>query len=130
MAVVVSLRDMVDELQMLSNESHAYLNKETGEIISVRDDDFATIDSDEDWREFAGSELEEEFLEKVEKVRSSDEYLELPSHFEIDDYEIMERFCRSVPDEKISDLLSAMIRGSGAFRRFKDLIYRYNIEKD
>jgi len=23
-----------------------------------------------------------------------------------------------------------MIRGSGAFRRFKDLIYRYNIEED
>jgi hypothetical protein len=42
----------------------------------------------------------------------------------------MESFCLSIPDEKLSELLLNQIRGSGAFRRFKDTIYRYGIEKD
>jgi len=63
-------------------------------------------------------------------VTLDDDYLKLPSKFNVDEYEIMERFCLSIPNEKISNVLSDMIRGSGAFRRFKDLIYRYDIEKD
>jgi hypothetical protein len=74
--------------------------------------------------------LEQEFFQKVEKIVSSDEYLELPSQYDIHEYEIMERFCLSISDEKISDVFLDMIRGSGAFRRFKDLLYRYGIEKD
>ncbi|MDP3047012.1 MAG: UPF0158 family protein [Chloroflexota bacterium] len=128
MAVVVSLRDFVDEMQMLSDESHAYLNKVTGEIISITNDDFATVESGDDWSEDA--DLEQEFFQKVEKVLSSDDYLELPSKFDIHEYEIMERFCLSIPNEKVSDVLLDRIRGSGAFRRFKDTIYRYGIEKD
>ena len=129
MAVVVSLRDFVDEMQMVSNECRVYLNKDTGEVISVTDDDFAIVnESDGDWSEY--DKLEQEFFQKVEKIVSADEYLELPSQYDIHEYEIMEKFCLSIPNEKISDVFLNMIRGSGAFRRFKDLIYRYDIEKD
>jgi hypothetical protein len=129
MAVVVSLRDFVDEMQTLSNECRAYLHKATGEVISVTNDDFAVVnESDGDWSEY--DKLEQEFFQKVEKVLLSDDYLELPSQYDIHEYEIMEKFCLSIPNEKISDVLLDMIRGSGAFRRFKDLIYRYDIEKD
>lgn len=44
--------------------------------------------------------------------------------------EIMERFSLSFPNAKISNVLLDKIRGSGAFHRFKDTIYRYGIEKD
>jgi hypothetical protein len=43
---------------------------------------------------------------------------------------MMESFCVSIPDEKLSNTLLYKIRGSGAFRRFKDTIYRHNIEQD
>ena len=129
MSVVISLRDFVDEMQTLSNECRAYLNKVTGEVISVTNDDFAAAnESDGDWSEY--DKLEQEFFYKVEKVLSSDDYLELPSRYDIHEYEIMENFCLSIPNEKTSDVFLDMICGSGAFRRFKDLIYRYNIEKD
>jgi len=42
----------------------------------------------------------------------------------------MEDFCLSVPFEKMRETLLRQIRGSGAFRRFKGLIYRYEIEQD
>ena len=142
MAVVVSLRDLVDELQTLSHESHVYLNKTTGKVITITDDDFAMarnadeIDEVEEDDEVADnlseySDLEIDFFQEVKKVLSlDDDYLRLPSKFDIDEYEIMERFCLSISDEKISDMLLGKIRGSGAFRRFKDTIYRYGIEKD
>ncbi len=77
------------------------------------------------------SDLEIEFFQDVKNVLAmDDDYLKLPSKFDIDEYEIMERFCLSISDEKISDVLLGKIRGSGAFRRFKDTIYRYRIEED
>ncbi len=75
-------------------------------------------------------EWQQSILRDTEKVLSSDDYLELPSKFDIHEYKIMERFCLSVSDEKISNVLLSKIRGSGAFRRFKDAIYRYGIEDE
>jgi hypothetical protein len=60
----------------------------------------------------------------------SDDYLELPSHFEIHDYAIMEDFCAAYPNEAMSEDLLDLIRGSGAFRRFKNYINRHGIEQD
>jgi hypothetical protein len=129
MAVVVSLRDFVDEMQTLSNEVRAYVNQSTGEVISVTNDEFSIVEENNgDWSEY--DKLEQEFFQKVEKIVSSDEFLELPNQYEIHEYEIMERFCLSIADEKVSDVLLDKIRGSGAFRRFKDTVYRYGIEKD
>ena len=144
MAVVVSLRDLVDELQTLSHESHVYLKKSTGKAISIRDDDFEMVRNMEEHDEIEEgddseisndidgySDLEIEFFQDVKNVLvMDDDYLKLPSKFDIDEYEIMERFCLSVSDEKISAVLLGKIRGSGAFRRFKDTIYRYKIEED
>ena len=128
MAVVVSLLDFVDEMQTFSDEQHAYLNKVTGELITITNDDIAVVESGDDWSDYP--EWQQFVFQNTEKVLSSDDYLKLPNKFEIDEYEIMERFCLSIPNEKISDVFLDMIRGSGAFRRFKDLMYRYDIEKD
>ena len=128
MAVVVSLLDFVDEMQTFSDEQHAYLNKVTGELITITNDDIAAVESGDDWSDYP--EWQQSIFQNTEKVLSSDDYLELPSRFDIHEYDIMERFCLSISDEKISDVLLNMIRGSGAFRRFKDLIYQYDIEKD
>lgn len=145
MAVVVSLRDLVDELQTLSHESHVYLKKSTGKAISISDDEFEMVRSMEELDEIEEeggaseiindalgiSDIETEFLQDIKNVLAlNDDYLELPSQFDIHEYEIMERFCLSVSDKKISDVLLEKIHGSGAFRRFKDTIYRYKIEED
>jgi hypothetical protein len=39
-----------------------------------------------------------------------DDYLNLPSKFDIHEYEIMERFGLSIPNEKISDTLLSVHR--------------------
>lgn len=127
MALVVSLRDIVDEMQMLSADRHAYLNKVTGELILLADDYIAMAGRD---KADELSEWQHELVQDAKRVLSSDEFLELPGMFDIHEYRIMERFCLSFPDEEISDVLLGKIRGSGAFRRFKDTIYWYGIEQD
>jgi hypothetical protein len=118
MAIVVSLRDMVDELQTLSHESNAYLKKSTGKVVTIRDDDFDMvrsmeeifdeIEEDEEFESDDGSsgysDLETEFFQDVKNVLLlDDDYLKLPSKFDIHEYEIMERFGLSVSNEKIEE---------------------------
>lgn len=57
-------------------------------------------------------------------------FLGLPTKFDIDEYRIMERFCLSIQDEKTSEALYIAIKGSGAFRRFKDSIHRLAVADD
>lgn len=141
MTVAVSLRDLVDELQMLPNEGTAYLNQVTGRIITITDEDVAMVEMDrefeedlEDLNDEIGGEsldLETQYFQEVKQILAGDaDYLKLPSRYDIHEYEIMERFCLSVPNGKVSDVLLRKIRGSGAFRRFKDTIYQYGIEDD
>jgi hypothetical protein len=141
MSITVSLQDLVGELQILPDEGTAYLNKVTGKIIMVTEDEVAMAEMFdeleeelEDENKESGGEsqdLELDYEQEVKKILGDDaNYLQLPSKFAIHEYAIMERFSLYYPDEKISNILLGKIRGSGAFRRFKDTIYQYGIEND
>ncbi|WP_336785024.1 UPF0158 family protein [Paenibacillus sp. MMO-177] len=45
------------------------------------------------------------------------------------EYELIEEFIRTVEDEDINEALNAAITGKGAFRRFKDKIIEFGIDK-
>lgn len=129
MTITVSLRNFVDEMQIGSDGLHAYLNQVTGELVTISDDDIEVVQSGEDWADY--QDWQQSIFQNIAEILSpASEYLELPSKFEINEYEIMRDFCLSIANEEDSDLFLAAIRGSGAFRRFKDLIYRYGIEQD
>ena len=128
MAVVVSLRELVDELKIVTDEHHVFLNKITGKVVTLTDEDISVVESSDDTEE--RQDWEQDIFEQAKEVLSSGNYLELPSKFDIHEYKIIERFCLDFPDERISDELLDEIRGSGAFRRFNDAIYKYGIEQD
>ena len=65
-----------------------------------------------------------------EIIAETGQYISLPSKFDIDEYSINEIFCMSLDNQKISDILYDLISGSGAFRRFKDAIYKYGVEDE
>ena len=81
-----------------------------------------------DWNNFP--DWQQEALASAKKVFDSPHFLPLPSKFDIHEYAIMEQFCYSTDDPKISNELSDLIRGSGAHRRLKDAIHRFGIEDD
>jgi hypothetical protein len=128
MTVVVLLRNIVNEMDVMSDAFHAYLNKVTGELVTITDEEIEAIENEDDWSEYPG--WQRESLATAKKILDSTDYLRLPSKFEIDEYEIMERFCYAIEDPKLSSKLIIQIKGSGAFRRFKDAIRYYGIEDE
>jgi hypothetical protein len=60
----------------------------------------------------------------------TDDYLPLPSQYDIHEYEIMKRFCYTVEDDELRDNLLNGISGRGAFRIFKLMIYEHEITDD
>ena len=125
----VSLQSVVNEMDVLSDEVTAYINKKTGELYSVSEEETSTVEQGNQEDEFI-PEWQRETLPKVREVLESGDFVLLPDKFEIHEYSIMERFCLSLSDEGLQDELLNAIRGSGAFRRFKDAIYRKDIQDD
>jgi hypothetical protein len=102
----------------------SFLNQHTGELITLRDEEIQAAEQDEALAD--DSELEPDEIQTAQDVLSSTDYLPLPSQFEIHEYAIMQRFCVTIDDADLSRELQDQIQGTGAFRRFKDTLYRHN----
>ncbi len=125
----VSLQAVVDEMDVFSDETTAYINKQTGELCSVSDEEARYIEEGDEDSEFI-PDWQKEMLPKVREVLESDDFVPLPDKFDIHEYSIMERFCHSMTDDDLQEELLNAIRGRGAFRHFKDTIHRRGIQDD
>ncbi len=126
----VSLKECLDNLDMLGDEDGIYVHRSTGKVHVV----------DEYVREVASAAAEEEpgslgtqereLLELVQGVDETDDYLLLPDKFDIHEWDIMRRFCGNVEDDDQCQELNAAIHGRGAFRMFRSAIRRMGLEDD
>jgi hypothetical protein len=110
---------------MLPQEAAAYLDVQTGEILELTEELRNLLDDDDledcsDW--------EREVVEQVRTLREEDRLLDLPSRFELNDYDIMSRFAYSWEPQAQSDQLLRAIAGKGAFRNFRAAIQQLGIE--
>jgi len=80
----VSLREVAGELTLLNNEVTGYINVKTGELFSLTDDEIRALENGTEDRVY-GPWMTEEMLQKVREVLESDDYIELPSSFDIND---------------------------------------------
>ena len=130
MTPVVKVRDVVSEMEMQSDEISAYLNKRTGEITGATSDAFAAAEKgEEDDLNKHPHQWERDMILQAKEILDSDDYIELPDKYEINEYDIMEEFCNSVKSSGIREDLLERIRGRGAFRCFKDAVRRHGIEE-
>ncbi len=125
---VVSLREVIDEMNIISDEHSAYLNKRTGELITLSLEELSAAEENDDLTGYP--EWQQPMIEKAREVLISDDYLKLPTKFDIHEYRIMEGFCLSIENPQGRHQLLHQIRGGGAFRRFKNTIYSLGIEED
>jgi len=125
MVAIVSLRDVIDEMEIMSDEAKAYINRKTGELITVTDEMFALAE-DPDEAEDA-PDWQKALLPKVREVAASEDFIPLPGKFEIHEWSIMERFARSLTDASVRDDIDSALHGRGAFRRFKDVVHRLGL---
>jgi hypothetical protein len=121
----VHLTDLVDGMEWQTDETHSYLNQETGEVVTVSYDELHAAEINAPLDQFP--EWQHHILLIAKDILETEKYLMLPSKFEIHEYRIMEQFCLSIADDELMETMYHSIKGRGAFRRFKDNIYRYDI---
>ena len=122
---LVSLKAVVDEMDLPSEEWTAYLNRRTGELITVTDEDQRLVENDADPSDLP--EWQQEDVARARTALDSEDFLALPDKFEIHEYSIMEQFCLGVEESALKDTLLRAIRGTGAFRRFKEVVQEHGI---
>lgn len=128
MAIRVKLYDIIEGMEFQSDESTSYLNKSTGKVITISEEEFRAVRDEGPIENFP--EWQHENIRTAKEMLGTDNYIPLPTRFDIHEYDIMEKFCLSVRDKEVSNTMYSSIKGSGAFKRFKRNIRRYNIEDD
>lgn len=128
MPVTVKLEAVVEALD-LPREWESFLDPETGEIVSLTDDDRYAMELDaEEFDELP--DWQRESVARIRRVLDSGRALRLPDAFDVHEWEIMRRFSsfREDPDTR-AELLDA-IHGRGAFRLFKTTLARLGLRDE
>jgi hypothetical protein len=110
----VDLDELCSAMEDSSYEHDYYLDLITGEIVLVSD-----------WMD---EEETERLRDRID--RNPDRYEEIPKVESHEAYKDMEDFIATVRDKHLAELLEVAINGSGAFRRFKDVLLRYPEERE
>src|ERR1700730_4090083 len=123
MPATVRLNDIVEALEMTIDEYSSFVDRVTGQVENVPD---AFLGKAEDGEMPDLVEWEEPSWEVAKQiVASKDRFLDLPTKFDIHEWEIMQDFSLSVESESIREELLHAIHGAGAFRHFKDTVRRH-----
>jgi len=122
----VSLREVVEGLDLQSDELHACLDLTSGEIV-VFSLEMAHIAESEHWER--APEWMKESLPQVKRALEGDHMLDLPDRAHIDEWRMMQDFAEAEPQCRCRNELSAAARGKGAFRSFRDAVRRLGLEQ-
>ena|SRR5579883_3482203 len=126
MAALASLNEIVDALEIQFHEASSYLDRTTGHVSTVSREALAWAeDSNRSAESFPQWQQEE--LQLAARIVDSNDFIPLPTEFDINSWGIMQEFAASQDDSDLRDHLLNSIRGRGAFRRFKDMLYERNL---
>jgi hypothetical protein len=128
MPIQGKLQDVLEGMDFQSDEQSSFLNLTTGEVVAITDEELRAAESDAPLEDFPA--WQHDAIRIARDIVETEHSLPLPDRFEINEYQIMERFCLSVDDADMRDDLCDAIRGRGAFRRFKDRVQVYGMVED
>jgi hypothetical protein len=124
MSPKISLEELVDTFETLSDEVQFFLNPKSGAIAPLTQEDRYLLDSNKSPDGLP--QWQQESLKQAREILDSDDWLELPHRSAREDWEIMEAFCNAQSGE-VRDELREAIDGRGAFRVFRSAIHRLGL---
>lgn len=125
----VSIKELIGEMEMFFDEVTTYYHPKSGNFYAVSDTAFDAAEDDESVNTL--HDVEDEEIEiAVDIYENGGDYLELPNKHDINEYAMLEEFSVSVEDDRASRMLQIAINGSGAFRRFKEMVYELGLAQD
>ncbi|WP_053365680.1 hypothetical protein [Bacillus sp. FJAT-27245] len=106
----VKLRELIDEMDIQFDDEQVLLNKQTGEIVRLTADDIRLAEEEEADDDLLDWQIEDRDA-AIEILEDEENYIPLPSQYDIHEYSIMERFCYSLNDDRKQDALLSAISG-------------------
>ena len=126
MAPSVPLQEIINTLELQTDDSSAFVNRQTGEILQCTDEMIRKAEEEED--ESAPPWMRED-LPQIREAQEGEPWVLLPSKFDIHEWEIMREFAEEQSRESARNELLNAIRGSGAFRMFREVTSRLGLGK-
>jgi hypothetical protein len=125
----VNWSELSDAFESSSWEMRYFLDLETGGVVMITDEVARYVEEppEGELRGWMKDAVEE--AERVEEGYGT-RYIRIPEAGTRDSYRDMERFIGTVRNAHLQDRLWQAIRGSGAFRYFKDVLYEYPAERE
>ncbi len=109
MGFPVKLSDIIEAIAIQTDDSSTYLNKKTGEVVTVTQEDFEAAENQDALDEYP--EWRHESIKTAQEILDHEEdFIGLPTKYDVHEYQIMERFILSIKD---SDALYRAIKGKG-----------------
>lgn len=124
--VVVSIKEIVEGMEFQLEGALSFINLKNGEVVTIENEEMQAAKDNENVTSFP--DWQQEFIIAAKEIISNDDFFPLPSNQEINEYVIVKDFCFCLEDKRIKGIMIKAIKGRGAFRRFKEYIYRFNIE--
>jgi len=122
---VISLRDIIEALDLQSDELSSYLDPDSGEIITFNEEE-AGIAERGDWEN--APDWMREYLPKIKRALTDERILPLPDRVHIDEWRMMQDFAEERDNCSACAELQGAIHGPGAFRLFRRAIERLGLE--
>jgi len=129
MTVAVKLNDVVDAVEAAMDETSQYVDRETGEIVPISSEEREAAEEDEPLSDYPDWQ-HDSILKAREVMKEPARFCELPTQFDVHEYKIMEDFCFSLADSAEGKELLQLVKGQGAFGRFKSAIHSLGIENE
>lgn len=122
------LSKLLEGLEMVSTDCNIYMNKSTGEFLMITDELMRTYEKYNDGSIDGILEWEKNMVDEIREVVDihPDDYIELPTSYELHEHKIMENFCYTLQDSLKDEFLHAIFK-KGAFRRFQQLLIHYRL---
>lgn len=125
----VILEDVIFEMEGAIEEWSSYVDRKNGEVMSLPSAALLYVEEGEDPDGYYG-EGGKECFELARRICHSDDFVPLPSDFDVHEWSIMRDFCNTVENDSDRQELLQSIHGSGAFRFFKATVERLGLLYD
>ena len=131
MPATVLLEDIVEALEMASDEAHWFVDLENGEVHRLSLDLLRSAEEaeDEDEELDIPAWQEDEWTIAKRIIFHGENFERLPTKLDVHEWQVMKDFADSAQNPRISGELQDAIHGAGAFRMFKSVIHRFKIEQ-
>lgn len=114
----VSLKAVADGIELHDDEINCYIDLQSGEVEFITSEEMMMFENDEGERGGAGNDIERNAQIRA-YLDNPNNYLQLPSKYDLNEYRIMEDFINTLADEAQRLEMQHCIQGKGAFSRFK-----------